>query len=502
MNLIRGQDKSFLNLLLTVALSLVLVLLTVLPVPASVPEPVLTGVAATLQEESARQTLATKTPSATAFVTREPSQQPSPTATLYASPTFLPTVSVPNGLVLKVLHPWQNEAGEAFEALIAQFNQSAEGNPYKIVLLAERAQGYEDLALKLGDPDLQADIVLGMGYDLAFADRDGFWANQGGLIPINPCRDAAKVLLEGPLCDGCASAGTELREQRILPILWRPAVLAWNQSWANELGFDQAPLSRSEFWQQASAGLQASLQDWDYENDGTGGLLLSHSAESALAWYAAFDGNFDSAGRANPFDPESLESALTYLKNLFGENRSWNRGYLSAQTYFARRWTLFYEASLEDIPLLEGTLSSLENKDSYRLIAYPNENGQGSLLLEPLAVAVHSSNQARQQAAWSFVRFLLSRESQRQLAELSCLWPVIGPPAQIAPEFAQRYPAWASALSSGPVVQFAPETRIWGVVRLVFKDAVGRVYSLDAQYFGNILQSLNATLEEMEKRYD
>ncbi len=32
----------------------------------------------------------------------------------------------------KSIAPWQNEAGEAFEALIAQFNQSAEGNPIRL----------------------------------------------------------------------------------------------------------------------------------------------------------------------------------------------------------------------------------------------------------------------------------------------------------------------------------------------------------------------------------
>ncbi len=79
------------------------------------------------------------------------------------------------------------------------------------------------------------------------------------------------------------------------------------------------------------------------------------------------------------------------------------------------------------------------------------------------------------------------QESQRQLAELSWLWPVIGPPAQIAPEFAQRYPAWLPRCPRSQLCNL-PLKREPGGGAPGFKDAVGRVYSLDAQYFGNILQ--------------
>lgn len=501
----RIQDKSLWGYLAAVAASILLLTALALPGrPAPVPEPVLTGVAATLLAEQAPGAFSTPIPSATSqpLPSSTPAPSPTPSPTPYASPTFVPTVPVPDGLALTVLHPWQNEAGEAFEALVEEFNQAQDGNPYRVRLSARRANGFEDLANRLSSEESGADIVIGYGYDLAFMDRGDYWSRQGGMLAIHPERDPGRVLTQGPLCDGCAPAGEESREQRMVPILWQPALLAWNETWAQELGLEGKVRNIAALREQTRAASQALLEDNIYENNGAGGLLLSHSPESALAWYTAFGGAFDPSLPYPKVSHPEMDESLRSLKQLFLENCAWNSGYLSDQAYFAQRWTLLYEAQLTDIPLQLGQMGYYSNQDTWLLLPYPSSNGEGSISLESIAAAVKSSDQARQQAAWSFVRYLLSVKAQSALAELSWLWPVIGQPAEVAPGFAARYPQWPSALSPQTRISFAPETKNWAISRLVVQDAVGRVYGLDPQYFGNILISLDATLEEMEKRND
>jgi hypothetical protein len=82
---------------------------------------------------------------------------------------------------------------------------------------------------------------------------------------------------------------------------------------------------------------------------------------------------------------------------------------------------------------------------------------------------------------------------QARLAEIHGLWPSIGHPAEVAPEYALEHPQWAAALLSDPTVTVVPENSDWASVRLVFQDAYQRVYNLDSDYFSNILEIFGET---------
>ena len=254
---------------------------------------------------------------------------PTPTATLTSTPTPpWPTIEAIGECTSRLALWFASIMKENGFELGGGFNNSNAGN--KRHRLAQ--------ALNVGDQlvsnGMQTNLAIAQGYDLALLNPTGELTNLGPYlydadygISTEYAPDSAFYQLS-PLA-------TYQEYWGYLPIAYQPGVLVYNQSWAGELGFDQAPRSPGELAAQMLPAAAEKLQDNDIDNNGTGGMWVSHSPIAALSWYRAFYGKFDPAKPVLSFNNQAGSQSFTFLKQLFSEDGS-GLGSKRCRTYFAR----------------------------------------------------------------------------------------------------------------------------------------------------------------------
>jgi ABC-type glycerol-3-phosphate transport system substrate-binding protein len=165
--------------------------------------------------------------------------------------------------------------------------------------------------------------------------------------------------------------------------------------------------------------------------------------------------------------------------------------------YFATRLALAYEGTLDDIIIQEGYQQRAESADQWISVPYPTPDGTGSLSLETVSIGIAKGTPAEQLGSWFFVRWLLTEKAQERLVHIHGYWPVTDDPQDVAADFAEAHPAWASALLDDVKLTFAPEVQHWAYGRLILQDAVRRMYALDEEYIPTVLEMLDNTLQEL-----
>ena len=229
----------------------------------------------------------------------QPTPAPSqPTATIATTPrsiatdtaiplvTHTPTSSIPakavdlRGLTLNVWHPLGGEQAKALKTIAQDFNQNniwgirVELNAlYSLAAMEEQLISWQKDGklpqVALAPPEVIADWQGGMAViaDAAPYIQDAEW----GL--------AAKERADIP-----ATYWPSGRERSSVPILRNAALLFYNQSWAQELGYKEPPNSPEAFRAQACAASRASLNDNRFDNDGQGGWFLERDSLTLLSW--------------------------------------------------------------------------------------------------------------------------------------------------------------------------------------------------------------------------
>ncbi len=419
----------------------------------------------------------------------QPTNTPPAEATVTATPVgTLPAANL-NGLVIRVAYAWIDEQALAFEALADTFSLT---NPWGFEVQPVRYPSCTEMAEAYREFGVSEDAALCWTADLEGLSSNGAWVNLAPFITDTALGVSGLYSAES-LVNPLSQAGPSWT----LPLAINPGLLYYNQTWARELGFENAPATPEELQEQLSAALQALLADENLNNNGTGGLWLSKTPLSALSWYSALGGKPKAEDGLPVFQPEALDAAFQYLKTLYETDASWVGALNTPYAYFADRFALAYEGDLSDLQLQEAYSSQSPYADQWVTIPYPNPSGSGSLAFETLSAAIRAGSYSQQLASWLFSRWLLSPEAQDVFVRAHWLWPAGGPPQASAPAYASEHAAWASAYAGRHDINFAPEQANWAVSRLLLQDAFQRVYGLEAQYFPQILEMLDQMLEEM-----
>ncbi len=427
-----------------------------------------------------------------------PTDTPEPSAT--AAPDPMPTKHWKiegdqlRGVSLRVKHPWFGQSALAFSALVDAFNGS---NEWGIKVEAISGKGLVELGEQLSAGKVDAELIIAQTYDiLSYVKEQGF----EDLKPyIHNSRFGLTDLFkdESPFAD-FSPVKDQSDQIWTLPLAYQPALLFYNQTWAETLGFSAFPLSRDAFTEQMMAGLNANLADADLNNNGTGGLLVTKTTRSAQGWYASFGGAFFPGDEYLNYYSETLLGTYQWLKRSFEQDSHWVGMESTPYDYFNRRLALAYEADLDNLAHQTAAMSSQDFGDRWLSMPYPTEDGRGMVALESLSIAIKTGDENSRDAAWLFARYLLQEAQQRALVDVHGYWPAIDAPAKVAPAYAEEHPAWASAVLPGVHFSLAPEGEKWAINRHIFKDAYLRVYGLDAQHFPNILDLLTQTLTNVQ----
>ncbi len=425
---------------------------------------------------------AAETPSATT---------PSPVST---EAVDLSVVSLPADIELEFWHPWSGELANWIAEAVEQFNQE---NQWGITV---NIQVHADELVLLQDIDQAAangeypDVVAAPSAYLKT------WYRQGWpLLDLAAFTDSTEYGLDPDQLPA------------FLPVFWKndlvdqvrlglPAFrdghfLFYNQSWAQQLGYDTYPQTSADFQAQACAAAAANLSDAPLENNGTGGWLYDTKAFTMLSWLRAFNGEdlIRSDGEIS-FAEDGSRVALEYLYDLYAQDCSWAGKQSQPFQYFADRYALFYSGDSRDIFTQEVVNQQDQSGDNWLAIPYPSDDARPVVYVDGDSYAVFQQEDAdRNLAAWLFLRYLSGIENQVRVIQATGSLPLSTFTIGQLGDFRQEHPVWDQSLQYLALAQPIPDTPGWMDAEAVLSDMAWQLK------FTATKENLPAILAEAER---
>lgn len=401
-----------------------------------------------------------------------------------------------DGLSIRFVHPYNGEVGEVIRDIAMKFSLS---NPWGIWVEVE-GQGSESLLLEKVQSDINQDdtpsLIAAHAYTLSELQgeytsiplTDYFNHPEWGIDPATQ-NDIPQVYLDQYTVNGQLTA---------LPVAPQAAVLFYNQTWAEALGFDMAPTDQDSFTELACDATAANLSDNNEENDFTGGYLMNYNPWVLFSWYRAF-GGVHPEGEIPQFNNDAGQSAFGYLESLFSpeQNCIWVGRQAEPYWYFANRYTLIYAGTLDQIPSQAGWMVQSQTEDQWTVSGFPGPEGDVMLVNSPGLFITESSLEA-QLGAWLFAKHLVTPEIQARLVQSLFTLPVRSSTVDDLDDFITEYPQWAAAVEMVGNANHLPISEGWGYGRWLLEDAIRRSFVTEEEDLSIILDQLDEMILEFE----
>lgn len=431
-------------------------------------------------------------------------RRPTPTPTPSPTPTLPPHLQVESsalkGQVVDFWHPWQGSLAQRVEDAALAFNKE---NEWGLVVRVRPLYGssalvetFESLPPAEDGPELvavQPEVLSGWQGEGRLADLNDYLTLRERGLTVSQVSDFDPLFWDQNLDGAGRRAG--------IPAVRGARVLFYNQTWAEELGFNQAPSTPVEFEAQACAAAKTMIDAPVLEQRGTGGWLVSNDALTTLSWLAAFGAHPvpGKEGSAYHFDSPEAANALKYLQSLSEKGCAWRGRLQEPYDYFAGRLALFYAGSLQDLSSQARAQERANSGDRWTLIPFPSEKGTPLVYATGFSYAIVDSTPELQMGAWLFLRYLLSPRSQALLAEVWPSLPVSDAALAELSDYKANFP-WFMILPLRESLLAAPQVSSWRKVQSVVEDAAWQLYNLPADQVQFILPQLDLMAEELSGR--
>ncbi len=421
-----------------------------------------------------RGTTVTPEPTAIPKSTRTP--RPTRTATTAVEITPEPTLTSISegvstidlqGVSVEFWHPWTKNKEFAILSLVNQFNAS---NEYGIVVTAFSQEGdlYNNVRNAIGSTAMPQ-VVAGYNNQLQS------WENNGGVFVdlndyVNDPNWGLDPITQADFFPPIWAQDTHKGKRLGLPIYRSTVVIFYNQSWAQELGFDAPPQTPDELKEQACAASDAN-------NDSTGGWIATTDISTNMSWLFAFEGGLKhpNGNQYQAFTPEN-EAAFTYLHNLLDMGCAWVPGAYYPNQEFATRKGLFYPSSIAGIPYQVSAFEEANNFDQWTVLPFPDIEGGAVVNLYGSSYGIFESTPEEQLASWFFIQWMLQPQNQAQFIEASGYLPVSASTLDYLEGYAAENPLWAEVVNLIPYGKTEPSLGSWGIARWAFGDAVEELF--------------------------
>ncbi|MDR3577026.1 MAG: extracellular solute-binding protein [Anaerolineaceae bacterium] len=439
-----------------------------------------------------------------------------------ASPSAAPskiTVSPDSlkGVQINFWHPWTGDIGKQAAALVDEFNQSNLWGIKVNIVEQGSAGGLADaldssLAAVRSTPMVPtasgSSSVPGNPLpDLVAAPIDelaGWQASNQAIVNLDGyIQDGQWGLSAADLADFPTVYwnADRLGDQQLgIPAERSAQVLFYNQTWAQSLGFNSAPVTPDDFKAQACAAAQANMKDTPWQNNGTGGWVLDTSALTLISWMQSFGGTLPQVeNQPYQFDSSQVTDSITYLRQMYDKGCAWAGKEDLPYDYFSSRQALFFSGPLQDILPLTDTLAQQKSTDQWVILPFPSITRKPVLVVDGPSYAVLKSSPERQLAAWLFIHWMIQADHLASMVQASGSLPVRVSEIDALSAFKQRYPQWALAQQWIPVAQPAPRLSTWRQVKPILEDAGSQTFrtNFTADQIPQILLMLDQTIQEV-----
>jgi ABC-type glycerol-3-phosphate transport system substrate-binding protein len=429
------------------------------------------------------------TPSKEVMPVEKPTAIPTePSVILLNSPADL------EGVAIRLAHPFGGDVVEVLTDIARQYSLS---NPWGIWVDVEAYGGEKALVSALSDfenENLPTLIAL-HPYELTAVDMNfetidlaPYFSHPEYGFSDDAQTDIPDVFLKPYMNDGQLIG---------LPFAPQATVNFYNQTWANDLGFEAPPQDEKAFRQQSLEATLANLADTNEDNDGTGGWIINYDPNVLASWYASFGGDLP-LDSIPSFDNQAGLDTFGFLKSIYDEGYIWISRQPEPFNYFANRYALMYASTLDQIPLQTGWNISTNNLDEWTVFGFPGSE-ETVMFVDGPALMISKSSPEKQMAAWLFARHLLEPEVQAELVKAMFTLPVRKSSETYLSEFSSQYPQWEEAFSLLEIAQPLPNTKGWGIGQWLLQDAALRIFPGEATEIPQILDTLDATINEFEE---
>jgi len=423
---------------------------------------------------------------------------PAPTQTPIVESRLGVQAEAMNGLTVDVWHPWYGAPAGLFESQVEEFNRI---NPWGILVRAKSLQNYTELYEQVSGavhgPD-RPDVVVGL------PEYAVEWHAQEAVVDLNPyVSDPVYGLSGAEIADFPSVFWEQDQVEGVrlgMPAQRTARFLLYNQTWANELGFDNAPVSAEEFQEQACKANLSMRADQDPQNDGKGGWLIDSHPITAISWLLAFGGGAQEEDSFRFLTPENIE-ATRFIKGLAENGCAWKTQDERPLSKFVDRSALFATASLEDLPDLARDFASAGSTDKWTVLPFPGPESS-VMVVYGSSYILFASNDADQLAAWLFVRWLLSPENQADWVNSAGLFPLQASTMGLLTDYAAGHPGWAEAVKLLPQGRITPQLAAWRTVRVALGDGFNFMFRVDTPVgqVPTILAQLDSIVTDLNKR--
>lgn len=425
-----------------------------------------------------------------------PAAQTTRTPSANRTPALTPTAAVTSALGLELqdleginLEFWHFLPEEQVSPLLRAFNQD---NPWNITVSGRRFGNPIVLEQALAQ-DGTAPVLLG------FTEQLLAWDESGLLADLAPYVDDPEWGLSTSEQQDFVAPFWEqdLSSSRRVGVPARRAAnfLVYNETWAEEIGYSRSPETPSRFRAQACAANAAMRTDSDLQNDGHGGWLINTEPPTMLGWLGAFGSQPVRAGQSNyRFNTAQSEEAFRFLKSLIDGTCAWESQSPYPDEVFAARQSLIASASLVDLPFITEAMQAAGNRDRWSVLPFPAEDGDPVLPVYGPSLAIQADTPARQLAAWLFIRWLTSPETQAFWTRLDGSFPVRASARPLLDDYAASRTQWSAAWELLPLAINEPHLASWGDVQWALQDAGTQLFR---SYF--LAERIPATLQELDR---
>ncbi len=418
-------------------------------------------------------TTAPQAPAATAAPTEVPPTAAAPTEAPTAEPAT-PAVD-PTGQTITFWHVWGTGApSDAMTQIVDQFNST---NEWGITVNAADQGNYSNLEDAMNAAIQSGDVPnLVVGYSNALAN----WAQVGMIADLNQYADDPTY------------GFTDAEKADFYPSAWNSAVIAdgsrigfpisqsanvifYNQSWAKDLGFDNAPSTSDEFKAQACAAYQANQSDSNPDNDGTGGYVLNPGASDFASWAFAFGGSLvDENGYT--FDTPNNVQAGTFLQGMESEKCAFQtESYPNPE--FATRKALFTVSSTAGLPYQIDAFNAegANTNDQWTFLPFPGPDGNKAVDAFGQTVGLVNTTPEQNMAAWLFLKYFSSPEVQVQWINASAYYPTRASVVPMLSDYTAANPIWTTGLDLLQYGKSEPARPSWTAVRRLLGDTFTQI---------------------------
>ncbi|MFN3491487.1 MAG: ABC transporter substrate-binding protein [Anaerolineales bacterium] len=398
-----------------------------------------------------------------------------------------------SGLAINVWTPWNDIEQSLFQTFVNEFNNE---NPWGIVINAQSQVNfsnlYETVSASL-PTNAKPDLVI------ALPEHAQEWFADGVAIDLNDyVNDAMYGLDANDFPDSFWNQDVTGDARVGVPAQRTAQFLLWNKTWADELGFDSAPVSPADFRQQVCRAHDSMLNDAITQNDALGGWLANTETMTAYSWMLAFDGGVLEEGNYRFMQPENID-AFKYLRELSETNCAWQNA-SDPIVSFANREALFITASLKDFPIIARAFVTAENRDEWKALPFPNDDA-GVMAVYGSSYVILKSNDNKQIATWLFVRWLLDNQQDKRWVETTHFFPLRVSTLSLLTDYEKTHPHWRQAVELISQGALQPQLASWRTVKIMLGDGFAHMYRVNTPsgQVAAILSQMESTAKDLSE---